>query len=252
MPPREERPPPLERDPAYADRNRRPNSLLIASLLIGLLLIGGLVALAMTTDDDNNNPTAEPSASLESPSSEETKKESKQETTPPETTTAESSPEESSPPDSGGAPAGFTTYTDQTGFSVAVPEGWQAGPSDRSPTAVDVMDPSGTRFLRIDQTDTPKDDPKKDWEQQEKSVAARLDNYQRISIEEVDYNGWPAADWEFTWGSGTHVINRGFVPNESKGYALYMSSTESQWAESLQIFQVAADTFQPAGGSGED
>ena len=36
--------------------------------------------------------------------------------------------------------------------------------------------------------------------------------------------------------------------NENKGYALYLSSSEDQWAESLQIFQTAADTFVPAGG----
>ena len=94
-----------------------------------------------------------------------------------------------------------------------------------------------------------KKDPAKDWERQEKAVSARLPNYQRISIEPVDYNGWPAADWEFTFGNApTHVLNRGFVPNASHGYALYMSSPDSQWAESQSIFQTAAETFQPAGG----
>jgi hypothetical protein len=37
------------------------------------------------------------------------------------------------------------------------------------------------------------------------------------------------------------------VPSEDKGYALYFSAPEDQWADSLSIFQTAADTFQPAG-----
>jgi hypothetical protein len=69
-----------------------------------------------------------------------------------------------------------------------------------------------------------------------------------VRIEAVDYNGWPAADWEFTFATQTRVLNRGFVPNEDKGYALYISSTEDRWDESMEIFQTAAETFQPAGG----
>ena len=142
-------------------------------------------------------------------------------------------------------PAGYQRYTDPSGFSVAVPAGWQAEPSG---TRVDLRDPDGGRFLRIDRTDTPKGDPKQDWEQQEKSVRNALPNYQRVSIESVDYRGWPAADWEFTFGERTHVRNRGFVTDPNHGYALYLSSTEDQWAASQEVFQTAAETFQPATG----
>ena len=227
--------PPAAATTSYVDEPRRPGGLLVAALLVGLLIIGGLLALALATGDDDPSTTAEPTQSQTSAES-------------PSPTESTPSTPESSPAEEDGAPEGFTTYTDGSGFSLAVPEGWTAGPSDSSPTAVDVQDPSGSRFLRIDQTDSPEDDPKKDWQQQEKAVRERLENYERISIDEVDYRGWPAADWEFTWATDTHVLNRGFVPNESKGYALYMSSPEGQWPESLQIFQVAADTFEPAAG----
>lgn len=218
------------------DEERRPRGLLVTALVVALLVIGGLVAYALTSGGDGNDiadPAPEKSSSQSSP------KASQSSESTPET------PAESTPADDG-LPAGFITYTDESGYSVAVPEGWTDAPS--SPTAVDLTDPSGTRFLRIDQTDSPGDDPKKDWERQEKSVEKRLDGYERIDIDEVDYNGWPAADWEFTFGTNTHVLNRGFVPNENKGYALYLSSSEDQWAESLQIFATAADTFVPAGG----
>lgn len=214
---------------------RRPGGLLAAGLVIALLLIGGLVALSMSGSDDPS--TAAPPAK-ESPTPTE------ESPTPAETTT--SAPEPA--PTEAGVPAGYFRYEDPSGFSVAVPDGWT--PTPRSATAVDLRDPSGSRFLRIDQTDSPGDDAKKRWQEVEKDFKDEVENYQRIDIDSVDYRGWEAADWEFTFGSGTHVLNRGFVPNEDKGYALYMSSPEAQWPESRAIFQVAADSFQPAGGDG--
>ena len=44
----------------------------------------------------------------------------------------------------------------------------------------------------------------------------------------------------------THVLNRGFVTDDSHGYALYLSTPEDQWASSQDVFQTAADTFTPA------
>ena len=81
--------------------------------------------------------------------------------------------------------------------------------------------------------------------EQEKSTSKRLPNYQRIRIESVEYNGWDAADWEFTFGNNTHVLNRGFVPDKNHGYAIYLSSREENWSANQQVFDTAADTFQP-------
>ncbi len=218
----------------YAESRRSRG--LVAALVVAVLLIGGLVALAVTRDDgDQSAGTGAQPGQSPATSAAETTQEQTEQTTPPET------PEQDSAPD------GFTTYEDPSGFTVAVPDGWEAEQS--SATAVDITEPGGSRFLRIDQTDSPKDDPEKDWKEQEKSVKERLPGYKKIDIDTVDYNGWPAADWEFTFGEDgtTHVLNRGFVPNENKGYALYMSAPEEQWGDSQSIFQTAADTFQPAG-----
>jgi serine/threonine protein kinase len=226
-----------DESPAYGDEDRRSNGLLIGALVVGLLVIGGLLTWAVINGSgDDGKTTADPTSSA-------TQSAPKDEKSPSPSTKAST---KSSPTAEAGAPAGFTTYEDDSGFSVAVPEGWSA--EQNSATAVDLKDPSGTRFLRIDQTDTPKDDPKADWEAQEAARSGDFENYQRIRIEDVEYRGWPAADWEFTFGNNTHVLNRGFVPNENKGYALYMSSPEDQWAESEQIFQTAAESFEPAGG----
>ena len=223
--------------PAREHADRRGSRGLLAALLVAVLLIGGLVALALANRDDGGQDTGAQPQQTPATSAAETTPEQTEQTTPEETTEEEQD----------GAPAGFTTYEDPSGFSVAVPEGWEATQS--SATAVDITEPGGSRFLRIDQTDSPKDDPEEDWKEQEKSVKERLPGYKKIDIDTVDYNGWPAADWEFTFGEDgtTHVLNRGFVPNENKGYAIYMSAPEEQWGDSQSIFQTAADTFQPAG-----
>jgi serine/threonine protein kinase len=231
-------PPPPPAETTYGGERNRRGGLLAAGLVVALLLIGGLAVWALTSGNGDNKGSGQPSTTTS--------------TSKPPSSASTSASVSSTPPTSGsappanGVPAGYRLYHDRTGFSVAVPDGWTA--TQHGATAVDFKDPGSSRFLRVDQTDQPKGDPKKDWERQEKSVRDRLPAYQRISIESVDYKGWPAADWEFTFGPGTHVRNRGFVPNSSHGYALYLSTPEGQWQTSQDVFQTAADTFTPAGG----
>jgi hypothetical protein len=132
---------------------------------------------------------------------------------------------------------------DPTGFQVAVPDGWQPV---RNGTRVDYREPGGSRFLRVDQTNSPKPDAKADWERQEQSVSQRLPNYHRIKIVAVDYRDYNTADWEFTFGNNTHVMNRG-MNTGAKGYALYFSSPNGQWDASQSIMQTVYRTFRPAG-----
>lgn len=220
----------------YTETRRSPG-LLVAGLLVALLLIGGLVALALATND--NEPTAGSEPKDTPTQQEKNTQEPTQEQ--PQQSSPESTPED-------GAPDGFKTYSDPTGFSVAVPQGWSVVRQEG--TRVDLAESGdSSTFLRIDQTDSPQEDAEKTWKELEKSVEDQLPNYEKIDIKSVDYRGWEAADWEFTFGeSGTsHVLNRGFVPSESKGYAIYLSAPDEQWDASLPIFQTAADTFQPAG-----
>jgi serine/threonine protein kinase len=236
--PRRDVPPPAYDRTADSDVDDGPRrGLLAAGLVVALLIISGLIALAIAQNDDDPNPNDSAAPPKSSASS----------STSPSTTTSKSpssSPPSSSAPADNGVPAGYQQYRDPSGFSLAVPDDWSAKQS--SSTAVDITSPDGSSFLRIDQTDQPKNDAKKAWEQQEKSTSKQLPNYQRISIESVEYNGWDAADWEFTFGNDTHVLNRGFVPNANHGYAIYLSSREENWSANQEVFQTAADTFQPA------
>jgi len=227
--------PPLWRDvddPVTDDGSRRRTAVILVALVALLALVLG-VGYAATRDDDPRTPTA--SDPTTSPETSGPPSESPSESEPPPSSAEETQAE--------GVPAGFTLHTDETGFQVAVPQGWEP---QRDGTQVNFREPGGSRFLRVDQTDDPKPDAKKDWQQQEKSVENRLNNYQRIRIDKVDYRDYNAADWEFTFESNTHVLNRGMNTGEM-GYALYFSSPDDQWDESEPIRATIFDTFQPAG-----
>jgi hypothetical protein len=229
-------PPPAYDRTGESDLDEGPRrGLLAAGLVVALLIISGLIALAVAQRGDDPKGSATPPKSSPSTSTSHSPTPSK---------SSSSTPPSSSAPAGNGVPAGYQKYSDPSGFSLAVPDGWSA--SQSSATAVDIKSPDGSSFLRIDQTPQPKSDAKKAWEEQEKSTRKELPNYRRVSIESVEYNGWEAADWEFTFGNDTHVLNRGFVPNQNHGYAIYLSSREENWSANQEVFRTAADTFQPA------
>ena len=144
-------------------------------------------------------------------------------------------------------PAGFRRYNDPTGFSIAVPDGWNVS---RQGNYVYVTPPSGASFLLIDQSNHPKADPLADWRQQEANRIGTYPGYHRIRLEAIAYpQAEKAADWEFTYyrnGVLTHVLNRNVLANSTHAYALYWSTPASQWDQSLYLFQDFARTFQPA------
>jgi len=154
------------------------------------------------------------------------------------------SPEAPAPP-----PSGFVLHRDPTGFSIAVPRGWR---EERDGSIVDFRDPTSSRFIRIDQRADPGTAPYDDWIKLEPTYEQRLLRYDRIRITTVNYRGWPAADWEFSWGASgserSHVRVRNVVPNQYHGYALYWSTTDDQWAKDLQYFEIFVRTFAPKTG----
>ncbi|MGI8691474.1 MAG: hypothetical protein ACR2JK_01030 [Geodermatophilaceae bacterium] len=112
----------------------------------------------------------------------------------------------------------------------------------------DFLEPDGDRFLRIDQTQTPLSDPVADWESQETDVSTRLGGYSRIRIEPVSYRDYNAADWEFTWQAdrgAVHVLNRNTITGPDRAYALYWSTPEGQWEDSMDLYETFVGTFRP-------
>ena len=148
----------------------------------------------------------------------------------------------------GALPAGYYRFTNSTGFSIGVPDGWQI---QHVGHYVYIIDPSNADiYLLIDQSDTPKPNPLLDWEQQAANRASTYPDYHLIRLESVDYpQAEKAADWEFTYardGIPVHILNRNVLANAHHAYALYWSTPESDWNADYHYFQGFADTFRPA------
>ncbi|MEV6347303.1 serine/threonine-protein kinase [Actinoplanes sp. NPDC051851] len=143
-------------------------------------------------------------------------------------------------------PSGWTDYKDKTGFSVYVPKGWTRS---KSGTMVYFKNGKGL-VLGIDQTDTPRSNPVKDWQGQRDSRLAAGDfpGYKEVKIASVDYFK-KAADWEFTFNgsdSRQHVNNRGVVTSAHQAYGFWFQTPDSQWSASREsILQVVFDSFVP-------
>jgi hypothetical protein len=154
----------------------------------------------------------------------------------------------STPAGYGALLAGYYRFTNSTGFSVGVPDGWQI---QHVGHYVYITDPSNSGiFLLIDQSDTPKPDALADWEQQAANRASGYPDYHLIRLESVYYpQAKEAADWEFTYvrdGILVHILSRNVLANAHHAYALYWSTPESDWNAYYHYFQAFADTFRPA------
>lgn len=148
----------------------------------------------------------------------------------------------------GAVPAGFHRFTNSTGFSIGVPDGWRISHAGHY---VYLTDPSnGNIFLLIDQSDHPKPNPLADWQQQQASRKGTYPDYRLIRLESVNYpQAEKAADWEFTYvrnGVLVHILNRNVLANASHAYALYWSAPQSDWDACYHYFQTFAATFRPA------
>ncbi|MEU6816523.1 serine/threonine-protein kinase [Streptomyces sp. NPDC046860] len=145
---------------------------------------------------------------------------------------------------SGSAPA-VTTRKSPQGYSIGLPEGWKyvstSGAGDR------YTGPDGQKLL-VGWTSTPKSDPVRDWENQERYMVRS--QYDRIRIAKVDYRGWNTADWEFTYvdgGTKYRSIDRGFVVNDHLGHALMYTAKSAGWDDSLRedTWKTLTTSFEP-------
>ena len=148
-------------------------------------------------------------------------------------------------------PAGYSRFTNSTGFSIGVPRGWQVSHDGHY---VYIRDPANSGiFLLIDQSDQPRPNPLADWRQQATNRQGSYPGYHLILLREVRYTqAEKAADWEFTYnrnGVIVRVLNRNILANAQHAYALYWSTPVSDWDASYHFFQVFAATFRPAPAS---
>ncbi|MEE1833821.1 serine/threonine-protein kinase [Streptomyces sp. SP17KL33] len=146
---------------------------------------------------------------------------------------------------SGSGDIATDTYKSAQGFSIGLPDGWKYQSTDAA--GARFSGPDGQRLL-VGWTSTPKSDPVADWKNQERYMTRP--QYERIRIEAVDYRGWNAADWEFTYvesGTKNRSIDRGFVVDSRQGYALMYTAKAAKWSGELRkdTWRTFTKTFQP-------
>jgi hypothetical protein len=144
------------------------------------------------------------------------------------------------------APAGWKTY-DGTGWTVAVPASYTPGTFNGAPQ---YKDSSTGRTLRVSTTAAGggKADAVQDRRTQAGMFAAKHNAYQQLAIKAVDFRGYPAADWEFTYADGgaqLHALSRVFVVN-GRGYSLFFQTHgDDDWAQARNDFDTIAAAFRP-------
>jgi hypothetical protein len=230
-----------ERRYQVPDHARGRLALLAGVALVVLLAAAGLAAVRGGDDDEGSTATTTPATTAPSTTAEPEREETTAATTAAPTT----APPVTAPPAAGaGLPAGWVPYHDDAGgYSIGYPAGWQVVPAGGP--RIDFRDPATGAFLRVDWTATPGSDPVADWRNQSVGFAQRHPDYQEISIAPATYRDYNAGLWEFRYGDPQiHVANLGFVTG-GKGYALYFSAPEDQWAASQPVQDQFRQAFQP-------
>jgi hypothetical protein len=147
------------------------------------------------------------------------------------------------------APAFETQRHAERGVAVNVPQGWKR--SGGTGVFFDYTDPADKgRRVRI-LVESSKAEPIRFLQGAGNRLRENVSKncarpYEQIGLAEVEVAGKPAAELEYTCGSGDsmrHGVWRAIVEG-GKAYSFYLTTPESKFADSKQIFDEMVRTFQ--------
>ncbi|SEU00095.1 serine/threonine-protein kinase [Nonomuraea wenchangensis] len=197
-------------------RDGRPTALTIGGSLV---VVGGAIVAAILGLSSGGSPTpvAEPPAA---------------------TATARTLQSEPS-----AAPGGYREQT-PAGFKVAVPEGWKLTASGGVATFTGPKD-SGLRVVVEDAT------PETDGglaELSHRESEGGRESYIQVQLQGVNYRGWKAADWEYTYttaaGVPMHALTRYVTVDDSTAFTITFDVPELKWDEQADMRKVFLNTFR--------
>jgi eukaryotic-like serine/threonine-protein kinase len=231
--------------PAHAAAGWSRPRVVLAAAAAAVVIAAVVVSLVLTSANSpgSHRAAGPPARSSSAPAS------TRPAASPSPTVSPKTSPSASASGGTGAVPAGFYRFTNSTGFSIAVPKGWQI---QHQGHYVYVRDPSDSGvFLLIDQSDQPQPNALSDWKAQAAARQSSYPDYHLLRLQDVSYpQAKQAADWEFTYdrnGVPVHILNRNVLANSAHAYALYWSTPDSDWSADYHYFQAFAQTFRPAG-----
>ncbi len=140
------------------------------------------------------------------------------------------------------------TYHDPSGFTIGLPPGWSVA-SKTSDEVQFTGTPTGF-VLVVAWSTHPQADALADWRQQAAEKAATDSTYRQISLREVSYDGYNAADWQFInvyQGVRVRVIDRTFIVRPGQlSYAIELYGPAVHWPAVYEsIWQPLVTSFQP-------
>jgi hypothetical protein len=144
--------------------------------------------------------------------------------------------------------AGFTAYTHPDGFTVRLPDGWQARPG----TPTRVYAPTGDVWLQLYTQPVSAADPTAVWEAADRSnrSSGRNPEYSLVGIRPTRAADHSAADWEWTYlrngeSERRRVLDRVVIVN-GVSYQFALSAPESRFARYRPLVDEVAASFRLA------
>ncbi|GIF36123.1 hypothetical protein Axi01nite_04340 [Actinoplanes xinjiangensis] len=140
--------------------------------------------------------------------------------------------------------AGWSYFTDGSGFHIAVPNGWT---HQRIGTTHCFRGPRNGRTITLDAARDPAADPLAEARAEESRLATSgaLPGYTLVGVGQVPLL-LKAADWEYRYrsasGSARHAVFRWFVMG-GRAYALGWATAEKSWSADLAEVQMIRSTF---------
>ncbi|MEV5968805.1 hypothetical protein [Streptomyces sp. NPDC051921] len=210
---------------------------MIAGVVVAVLVAGSVGGWFLWGRDGNDGgtgrgPTAAPSVSASTSGSA-----SGTDGTP--SGTASGSPS----PSAGAPPAGFR-LVEESGFALAVPEGWNRTTSGKS---VFYNAPDGLSLVQVYPLDEPGITPYEALRLTSRDLAAQNPGYSEISLARTG----PGDDsvelvyaYDRTEGR-RKVVDRAFVGGDGRQYAVLAAGPESAWPEQRKTLDTALEFFEP-------
>ncbi|MFF3016078.1 serine/threonine-protein kinase [Streptomyces sp. NPDC057939] len=147
-------------------------------------------------------------------------------------------------------PAGWKRVTDEEGFTLFVPEGWQRLMNGNQ---IDYTPDNGRHVLRIAIDTTPDyPNPYTHVLDMERQVKERTD-YKREILRQNSFRDTAlGAQWDFSWTEKVQfpgprrAIEQMYMTPEGVEYAIYMAGPVSDWTKTRQQFDIVLSGWQAA------
>ncbi|HTZ29199.1 MAG TPA: serine/threonine-protein kinase [Streptosporangiaceae bacterium] len=147
------------------------------------------------------------------------------------------------------SPPGWHPYDDPGWFAIRLPHGWRV--TSKTSREVQFTGTPAGFVVVVAWRPRPQADPLADWEQQAAALAAADPSYHQISIGRVTYDGYNAADWQFTdvyQGLRIRAIDRTFIARPGQvSYAIELKGPAGQWpVVYASMWRHLLTSFKPA------